>query len=116
MKRYETSGVSTSHTVRTHIELLDLVLLSPQAAPECEFEPVAQSGIEPGEAMRMKLDYQQQCYRQAEEILRARFQRLQEAFRKALDAGPSAPPRGAAPGAKNEPASDPGALRRKASR
>jgi hypothetical protein len=86
LERNEVSGVLSLRTVGSPIPQPDPALLSPQPTPECEFKSVAQSDTEPREAMRMKLDYEQQCYRQAEEILRARYQRLQEAFGKTLEA------------------------------
>ena len=46
-------------------------LLAPQPAPQCAFPP-AESADE-----RQKLDYEQQCYRQAETIVRERLHRLQ---------------------------------------
>jgi hypothetical protein len=86
LERNEASGGLSLHTVGSPIPQPDPALLSPQPAPECEFKAVAQPDTEPREAMRMKLDYEQQCYRQAEVILRARYQRLQEAFGKTLEA------------------------------
>jgi hypothetical protein len=60
-------------------------LLSRQAAPDCEFKSAAQGNDEV--ALRaMKLDYEQQCYRQSESILRARMEHLQDAVRTTIEA------------------------------
>ena len=50
--------------------------LEPQATPDCAFKgPLSNPMI--AEETRIKLDYEQQCYRQAESITRARLQQLQ---------------------------------------
>jgi hypothetical protein len=66
------------------IPLPEPELLNRQAAPDCEFKSAAQAADEV--ALRaMKLDYEQQCYRQSESILRARMERLQDAVRKTIE-------------------------------
>ena len=58
-------------------------LLEHQAAPDCEFRSAAEADSDA--ALRlMKLDYESQCYRQSEFILRARMERLQDAVKKTL--------------------------------
>jgi hypothetical protein len=53
-------------------------------APDCEFKSTAQADDEV--ALRaMKLDYERQCYRQSEFILRARMERLQDAVSKMIE-------------------------------
>ena len=60
-------------------------LLNRQAAPDCEFKSAAQANDEV--ALRaMKLDYEQQCYRQSEDILRTRMERLQDGVSKTIEA------------------------------
>jgi hypothetical protein len=58
-------------------------LLDRQAAPDCEFKSAGEADGDA--ALRlMKLDYESQCYRQSEFILRARMERLQDALKKTL--------------------------------
>ena len=52
-------------------------LLQPQPAPDCTFRGPVSSPMT-AEETRMKLDYEQQCYRQAEANARARLQQLQD--------------------------------------
>jgi hypothetical protein len=60
-------------------------LLNRQAAPDCEFKSAAQA-IDEVALRAMKLDYEQQCYRQSESILRARLERLQDGVSKTIEA------------------------------
>ena len=65
------------------IALPEPELLVHQAAPDCEFKSAVQTDNDL--ALRIiKLDYEQQCYRQSESILRARMERLQDAVSKAI--------------------------------
>jgi hypothetical protein len=59
------------------ISLPEPELLERQAAPDCQFK----SGTSGDLALStiMKLDYELQCYRQSESILRSRMERLQDA-------------------------------------
>jgi len=68
---------------RQPVPLPEPELLEPPQAPDCEFKSTVQAD---NDAVRraMKLDYEQQCYRQSEFILRARMERLQDAVRKAI--------------------------------
>jgi hypothetical protein len=52
-------------------------LLTSQPGPDCAFKSSGDS--ETKDTMLMKLDYERQCYRQAEMIVRNRLQRLQGA-------------------------------------
>jgi len=64
------------------IALPEPELLVHQAAPDCEFKSSVEADTD---ALRViKLDYEQQCYRQSESILRARMERLQDAVSKAI--------------------------------
>ena len=55
----------------------DPSLLLPQGKPDCEFRGPLSNPMTT-EEMRMKLDYEHQCYRQAESIVRARLQQVEE--------------------------------------
>jgi hypothetical protein len=80
---------------RSNIPLPEAELLEPPITPDCEFKSATE--IDDATALRaMKLDYEQQCYRQSELILRARMERLQDAVRKTIESvkgqeGTSAP-------------------------
>jgi hypothetical protein len=54
-------------------------VIAPLPEPDCNFKsgPGGDHGADNGEALRMKLDYERQCWRQAEMILRDRLQQLQ---------------------------------------
>ncbi len=67
---------------KARIPLADRSLLERQPEPDCTFRGPVSSPIT-SEELRMKLDYEQQCYRQAESIVRTRLQRLQNAVKKA---------------------------------
>jgi hypothetical protein len=58
-------------------------LLTPQPEPQCSS---ATAGTGPNDPQR--LDYERQCYRHAEMIVRARLDLLQEAVRRNERAGP----------------------------
>jgi hypothetical protein len=58
--------------------LVNKSLLRPQPEPDCAFKGPPSNPIT-NEDIRMKLDYEQQCYRQAESIARERLQKLQDA-------------------------------------
>jgi len=57
-------------------------LLRRQPEPDCAFRGPVSDPIT-AEETRQKLDYQQQCYRQAETIVRARLKQLQDSLIKA---------------------------------
>jgi hypothetical protein len=56
--------------------LPDAALLAPQAEPDCAFKT-----NDPDATERQQLDYERQCYRHAEMIVRDRLQMLQEAIK-----------------------------------
>jgi hypothetical protein len=77
-------GDSSTPAPQPRIPLNDPDLLKRQAAPDCEFKSTVQADSEL--ALRaLKLDYEQQCYRQSESILRARMERLQDAANKTIE-------------------------------
>jgi hypothetical protein len=77
-------GLSPGYTLRPHIPLPEPELLMRQAAPDCEFRSAAQS-TDQAALHTMRLDYERQCYRQSEFIVRARMERLQEAVMKTIE-------------------------------
>jgi hypothetical protein len=69
---------------RPNVPLPEAELLEPPTTPDCEFKSATE--IDDAAVLRaMKLDYEQQCYRQSEFILRARMERLQDAVRKTIE-------------------------------
>ena len=66
----------------TPIALPPAPLLSPQPEPSCEFETAGSSNIDE----RQKLDYERQCYRHAEMIVRDRLQLLQRSVDATISA------------------------------
>jgi len=56
-------------------------LLAPLPEPDCTFDTTRATADD-----RQKLDYERQCYRHAEIIIRARFERLQDEVGKMIKA------------------------------
>jgi hypothetical protein len=98
-----TTGISTtrsSPSARTSIPLPDQALLTPPPEFGCEFrtarpddasgQPLRPTPAEADRgadaALRMKLDYERQCYQHAEMILRDRLRRLQTAVDETIKA------------------------------
>jgi hypothetical protein len=53
-------------------------LLAPQRAPDCEFRESSDlKPVDPDQWLRLKLAYERQCYRDAEQAVRKRLLRLQ---------------------------------------
>jgi hypothetical protein len=63
------------------IPLPEKALLEPQPEPDCRFTSADAKTDD-----RQKLDYQQQCYRQAEMIVHERLRRLQKSVGKTIEA------------------------------
>ena len=59
------------------IRRLDPALLSPQPAPDCEFKRSDLKTVDPDEWARLKIEYERQCYRDAEKAARERLALLQ---------------------------------------
>ena len=55
----------------------DPALLSPQPAPDCEFKRSDLKTVDPDEWARLKVDYERQCYQDAEKTARERLALLQ---------------------------------------
>jgi hypothetical protein len=67
------------------VPLPNPALLERQPAPDCAFRgPLSTPPT--AEETRQKLDYEQQCYRQAESIVRARLQQLQDSVQATIRA------------------------------
>ena len=80
-----THAYAADMALASRIPLPDRSLLEPQPEPDCKFKDALSNPIT-AEQMRMKLDYEQQCYRQAEEIARTRLQQLQDSIGKTIRA------------------------------
>ena len=52
-------------------------LLAPQPAPDCEFKRPEVGAVDPDQWARLKIDYERQCYQDAEKIARGRLRLLQ---------------------------------------
>ena len=74
------SPTGVERPAKVVIPLPDPGLLKPQMEPECEFPPGEDADD------RQKLDYERQCYRHAEIIVRDRLQLLQNAVDKTIEA------------------------------
>ena len=60
----------------------DRALLAPQPAPDCELrEPENSKPVDPDQLARLKLDYERQCYKRAEQLVRNRLRLLQASGR-----------------------------------
>jgi len=79
-KKVTESKKFTESKSRTPIPLPAAPLLS-QPEPSCEFETADSNADE-----RQKLDYERQCYRHAEMIVRSRLQLLQGSVDKTISA------------------------------
>jgi hypothetical protein len=74
-----TKPVAKASISRSEIPLPDRTLLQRQAEPDCGFRGTVSSPMTAEEVLQ-KLDYEQQCYRQAEEIVRTRLRQLQDSI------------------------------------
>jgi hypothetical protein len=59
----------------------DPALLVPQSAPDCVFRRPELKTLDPEQWARLKIEYERQCYQDAEKSVRARLRRLQAANR-----------------------------------
>jgi hypothetical protein len=55
----------------------DAALLMPQPAPDCEFKGADNKVVDPDELVRLKIEYERQCYQKAEKAARDRLGLLQ---------------------------------------
>jgi hypothetical protein len=86
--RQDVEAVPVRAAARTHryaeqsyskplIRRPDAALLTPQQEPDCEFNRSDVSVVDPNEWARLKLEYERQCYQDAEKTARARLSQLQ---------------------------------------
>jgi hypothetical protein len=80
-----TDASAADMALASRIPLPDRSLLEPPAEPDCKFKDAVSNPVT-AEQLRMKLDYEQQCYRQAEEIVRTRLRQLQDSVSKTIRA------------------------------
>jgi len=59
----------------------DPALLAPQSAPDCVFHRAELKTIDPDQWARLKIEYERQCYQNAERSARERLNRLSAANR-----------------------------------
>jgi hypothetical protein len=57
--------------------LPDPALLRPQPAPDCEFGPSHRKTLDAEQWSRLKLEFERNCYRDAEKAARERLRKLQ---------------------------------------
>jgi len=60
------------------VQPLPPALLKAQPEPDCTFKPAGEAAVPGGDASRAKLDYERQCYRNAELDVRDRLRQLQD--------------------------------------
>ena len=86
--RASTEGASTHHASAERplstVSIREVDLLERPVAPDCEFKLSGQADSDVNLQL-IKLDYESQCYRQSESILRARMERLQNDLKKNLN-------------------------------
>jgi hypothetical protein len=63
--------------VRIRIRRPDHALLKPQPVPDCEFKGADSKAVDKDVFARLKLDYERQCYQNAEKVARERLRLLQ---------------------------------------
>jgi hypothetical protein len=75
-----------------HVELRvrrpDPALLAPQPTPNCEFKRADIKAVDPDEWARLKIEYERQCYQEAETAARERLSRLQGAAACEIERAP----------------------------
>jgi hypothetical protein len=67
------------HHSQKRVRPVDLALLAPQPAPDCKFDQPVSRTVDPDQLERLKLDYERQCYQNAEKTVRERLASLQRA-------------------------------------
>ena len=70
----------------------DLALLSPQPAPDCEFKRSDLKTVDPDEWARLKVEYERQCYLDAEKAARDRLVLLQASATCEVEPAPQPKP------------------------
>jgi len=64
-----------------HVRRPDPALLTPQPAPDCEFKRTDLKAVDPDEWARLRVEYERQCYQDAERSARERLTELQAYLR-----------------------------------
>ena len=77
----ELAQASTTMQTETRICRPDPALLVPQSAPDCAFRRPELKTLDPEQWARLKIEYERQCYQDAEKSVRNRLRRLQIANR-----------------------------------
>lgn len=75
--RRHTEPQEPIRSAELRIQRPDPSLLAPQPPPDCDFKRTSVSAVDPVEWARLKLDYERQCYLDAEKIARERLRLLQ---------------------------------------
>jgi hypothetical protein len=70
----------------------DPTLLVPQPAPDCELKRTDVKAVDPNEWARLKIDYERQCFQDAEKIARDRLRLLQASSTCEIESGQRRPP------------------------
>jgi len=77
------------HAERTYLQArirrFDPALLAPQPAPDCEYRKSDVKTVDPDEWVRLKSEYELQCYRETEKAARTRLGLLQSSVRHLQD-------------------------------
>jgi hypothetical protein len=75
--------VQASAAIQTEMRVCrpDPALLVPQSAPDCMFRRPELKTLDPEQWARLKIEYERQCYQNAEKLVRNRLRRLQAANR-----------------------------------
>ena len=69
------------HQAELHVRRPDPALLAPQPAPDCEFRRTDLKAVDPDEWARLRVEYERQCYEDAERAARERLSELQAYLR-----------------------------------
>ena len=77
----EMAQASSPMQTETRICRPDPALLVPQSAPDCVFRRPELKTLDPEQWARLKIEYERQCYQDAEKSVRNRLRRLQIANR-----------------------------------
>jgi hypothetical protein len=72
-----THEYSERRSAELRIHRPDAALLTPQSAPDCEFKGADVEAMDAVELTRLKLEYERQCYQNAEKAVRERLSLLQ---------------------------------------
>lgn len=75
--RRANTGTSTRADLKTPIPLPDRALLVPQPEPDCELKTQTHLNSPGPDTEHMTLEYERECYREAEIIVRSRLRQLQ---------------------------------------